>query len=304
MGGGPDKHGSSVKDDHDGRPSMEVPVDAPPTYEDSLPAASPNASASVPPDAPISASADNKTDPKPPNDAQRALIPLHIEQSNTAIREHYVILDSAQSTSATADVSSGTKNSDGRASSSNWVENLMSGGSKNSKADPKPDVYLKTTNSRITSSLWLDKALETRKVSVFASTTNSKIDLAVYTGVDVSSESASSTSSAKHQPLDLTASSTNSSVNVALPPSFHGQIVLSTSNSKHVLSTELQRKSVRIPVEADDPNHAARYQIGGPKGGDRARVKSSNASVGAKFTTEIGNNGMPKAGGEGSCVVM
>ena len=90
------------------------------------------------------------------------------------------------------------------------------------------------------------------------------------------------------------------SINVLLPPDFHGTIILATTNSKGSLSAALQAKSVRIPNGPDEKNKSASwYEIDGPGGDGRAELRSTNGKVQAGFVDDA------QATEEGgSCSVM
>lgn len=128
--------------------SLEVPTEAPPAYEDSTTGSNRAAPASAPaPSAHAQSHATTssaKPEPEPtsaPDGAQRAHVPLRIEQSNQSLRENYRILH---------------------------------------KPDAKParDVFLKTSNGKLVCGVWVD-GLWDRVFSVEAVTSNGKVEVSV-----------------------------------------------------------------------------------------------------------------------------
>ena len=92
--------------------------------------------------------------PEPPSDAQRAEAPLRVLQSNRSIKEDFIVIQ---------------------------------GDSKSSKpSGPLSDVFLSTTNSALSSKLWLQGAWDHIPL-IDVGTTNNRINLVVVSPTDTSS---------------------------------------------------------------------------------------------------------------------
>lgn len=189
---------------------------------------------------------DTQTAPSPPSDVQRAEAPLKIERSNQSISGHYLVL-----------------------------------GAGSSKTPP--DVYLKTTNSRIRTTLWIEDALP-RACFIEAHTTNAAIELSVHM-------------LKPEQVVHITATTSNSKIHMALPAEFHGLITLYTTNSKHILSPELKARSALVSLDPSPVPGGTSYKIGGPGGKDEAVLKTSNSQIRVGLTTDTSKE-------EGGCLVM
>lgn len=209
-----------------------------------------------------------------PADLQRAIAPLQVRRKNTSISGNFLVLNN---------------------------------GSGESDA---PEVSLRTSNSSIKSTVYVEASDWARPVTIEAWTVNSSIALAVRT-------------LQSGQPVDIQATTENSSNSVLLPRDFKGLLVLATINSKMVLSPELQRVSVRIPSQHRGRNYGVDlsfpkssgsftdddmewYQINGADGPSRAIVKSKNSKVSAGLVGEEFSSGGSSVviNGSSSCIVM
>ncbi|MCJ1434611.1 hypothetical protein MMC27_003980 [Xylographa pallens] len=193
-----------------------------------------------------SAFPESETAPSPPSDAQRAQVPVKIHKSNQNISGNYLII-----------------------------------GAGSSKTPP--DVHLKTSNSRIETTLWIEGALP-RACFIEAHTTNSGIDLSVHM-------------LEPKQAVHITTTTTNSNIRVALPADFHGMLTVYTTNSKHILSRELKARSVLVTIDDPPIKGGLTYEIGGPGGRSEAVLKTSNSQIKVGLTTDA-------ASSESGCSLM
>ncbi|MCJ1389982.1 hypothetical protein MMC18_002840 [Xylographa bjoerkii] len=184
--------------------------------------------------------------PSPPSDAQRAEAPVKIQKSNQSITGNYLVVGAGS-------------------------------------AKTPPDVHFKTSNSRITTTMWVEGTLP-RACFIEAHTTNSAVDLSVYM-------------LKPKQAVHITTTTTNANIRVALPAEFHGMLTVYTTNSKHILSPELKARSALVHLEDPPVQGGTTYKIGGPGGESEAILKTSNSQIKVGLTTDASRD-------EGGCMVM